>query len=632
MDDMDKEFKQDFLNEAKELLDSTEQSFLELEQKPDDSSLINNIFRFAHNLKGTSRAVGFGQIAELTHKAENLLLKLKNAEMKADERTVNALLAFNDQVKIMVEGLRSDLNATFEIDKLNSELDLIASNQTEETSSINEKYESFEEIKAEPEEVAEEVPSSEAEKFEEEETSESVINPQAMADLEAYLKEHGGTVEEKENKPVHISLNTKHEDKKSVEPQIIKSNQTVPDTSNKAKDKTASDDETIRVSLARLDKMNDLVGELVILQSVAEQALVQSSNNKIARSLTKLCKDIQDLSMSLRMVQVGPTFQKLNRTVRDTSKLLGKKVNFKIIGEHTEIDKIVLEKLGDPLVHIIRNSVDHGVEAPEIRLQNGKDEVGTVEVMAFHEGNYLVIQITDDGKGIDPAKITQKAIEKGVISASQKLTDQQAVELIFHPGFSTKEQVSEVSGRGVGMDVVKTNIEALGGSVKILSKAGVGSSIRLVLPLTLAIIEGMQIICGNQRLIVPRIQVHEVTKLDPARLTELTGRNPYYRLREEVIPVYLLHKDFSISSEQKPNIALIVRSEKNTFAVCINDVERQQQVVVKTPTAEALKTRGVMGTTILSDGAPALIIDLIDLYKNSKPKELIQTKATQVAA
>ncbi|MDH4466905.1 MAG: chemotaxis protein CheA [Bacteriovoracaceae bacterium] len=698
MDDLDKEFKQDFLTEAKELLDSTERSFLELEQQPDDSSLINNIFRFAHNLKGTSRAVGFGQIAELTHNAENLLLKLKQGEMKANERTVNALLSFNDKVKEMVEGLQQDLDKQFEIAGLVLELEQICSNKIEtienETSDGAEGTDSDSDSPEEselvdvapPSELFEEHPEStpeaspiidevqlavdyelakngrqnfdsddhdfpkvaaSADLAQSNKDDQVEINPDALKDLEELYgisKDAEVTAivkaDVKVEAKVDAHINAREENKILVKPAVANESTKVASKEplkEKEKEKEKEngkerEDETIRVSLMRLEKLNDLVGELVILQSVAEQALLQSSNSKIARSLGKLCKDIQDLSMSLRMVQVGPTFQKLNRTVRDTSKLLNKKVELKIIGETTEIDKIVLEKLGDPLVHIIRNAVDHGVETPDVRLASGKNETGIVEVMAFHEGNFLVIQVTDDGKGIDPKKITQKAIEKGILSKSQTITDQQAVELVFHPGFSTKEQVSEVSGRGVGMDVVKTNIESLGGSVKIQSRPGVGSAIRMVLPLTLAIIDGMQVICGNQHLIIPRIQVHEVTKLDPARLTIMTGRTPYYRLRDEVIPVFNLSKDFSIPSKMEPEIALIVRTGKATYAVAINDVERQQQVVVKPPTTETLSTKGIMGTTILSNGSPALILDLLEIYKNKIAKESISSVKTAGAA
>jgi len=394
------------------------------------------------------------------------------------------------------------------------------------------------------------------------------------------------------------------------------------------KSEAKKDDETIRVSLSRLETLGDLVGELVILQSVVERALALQPNElKTRRALSKICKDIQDMSMSLRMVPISGTFQKLQRIVRDTSKQLGKKVELKIIGEETEVDRTVLERLGDPLVHLIRNAVDHGIEQPQDRLLSGKSEAGTVEVMAIHEGNSLVIQITDDGNGMDPEKLMKKARDKGILRADQVLSDQDAFNLIFHPGFSTKEQVSEVSGRGVGMDVVKTNIEALGGEIRLQSKKGVGSCVRLVLPLTLAIIDGMLISSGGQRLVIPRGQVHEITRINVKDVHMAGGKTPFFRLRDEVLPLFSLSQDMG-QRDQKEMIAIVVRTNSHVFAVALEDVLRQQQVVVKPPTPETAGRPGVMGTTILGDGRPALIIDLLDMYGKRGRKE----KTTRLAA
>lgn len=561
MDEFEIELKNDFLTEAKDLLQNTEQSFLELEKDPTNKTLIDAIFRFAHNLKGTSRAVGFGEIAELTHKAENLLLEIKQEKILATDKVVSTLLIFNDKVREMIEGLSENLDATFNCVELMADLEkIISGDVAAPTDSIVEAFE----------EVAEE--------------EANVIPMAAAVQVKAEKKE------------------VKKEQRK--------------------------DDETLRVSLNRLEKLNDLVGELVILQTVVESSLSKVGENKTARSLGKLCKDIQDLSMSMRMVPVGPTFQKLNRIVRDTSKLLNKKVELRLIGEDTEIDKTVVESLGDPLVHIIRNAIDHGVELPEDRLNSGKTEEGVVEVMAFHEGNFLIIQITDDGKGINGERLVQKAKEKGIIPQHATLTEQQAIELIFHPGFSSKEEVSEVSGRGVGMDVVKTNIEALGGEVKVRSKVGQGSCFRLMLPLTLAIIEGMLIESGGQSLVIPKGQVQEVIRLDQNMLTKMTGRRPYLTLREEVIPFFKLEDDFgAVKKNEHSPIAIIVKHGDMTFSVGISDIMRQQQVVVKPPTKEITGKQGVMGTTILGDGKPALILDLLNLYVKHLKKESLAAAA-----
>jgi two-component system chemotaxis sensor kinase CheA len=580
MDDFEIELKRDFLQEASELLSSTEQYFLELEKDPTNKTLIDAIFRFAHNLKGTSRAVGFGQIAELTHSAENLLLEIKQGKIHATDKVVSTLLIFNDKVREMIVGLKDNLDATFSCGDLIKDLEAIISGEVSVT------------------EAESKIEAPTAEDFEED--AFAAVEPSEGHEVVEHIEVHDNVMKLPEKKP-------------------------------EVKKEPRKDDETIRVSLNRLEVLNNLVGELVILQSLVESTLSKTGEIKTARSLGKLCKDIQDLSMSLRMVPVGPSFQKLTRIVRDTSKLLNKKVDLKLLGEDTEIDKTVAESIGDPLVHIIRNAIDHGVESPEERLAAGKPEEGVVEVMAFHEGNFLVIQITDDGKGINGAKLAEKAKAKGIIPQNAQLSEQQAIELIFHAGFSTKDTVSEVSGRGVGMDVVKTNIELLGGEVKVRSKVGSGSCFRLMLPLTLAIIDGMLIKAGGQQLVIPKGQVLEVIKLEPSQVTKMTGRRPYLTLRDEIIPVFNLEEDWgTVNKDEKVEIAMIVRHNDHLFAVGITDIIRQQQVVVKPPTKEILGKQGVMGTTILGDGKPSLIIDLINLYSRRLRQDL--NSSTSAAA
>lgn len=572
MDDFEIELKQDFLNEASELLVSAEDLFMRLEGNPDDLGIIDSIFRFAHNLKGTSRAVGFGQIAELTHVAENVLLKIKQGQIKVTPQDVDVLLRFNDKVAEMVAGLKDNLDATFIVEDLVTELAAVCNRKMEEGAK--------EKVTIQAEEAVSETKVIEVEEeLEEEEAEEEKVIP---------LPQQIAPVVANPVKPVEA----KRSDAKREE-------------------------ETIRVSLPRLEKLSDYVGELVILQSVVEQALGgQPSHLKTKRALTKLCKDIQEISMSLRMVPVGGAFQKLQRIVRDTSKALNKKVELHLIGEDTEIDRTVLEHLGDPLVHLIRNSVDHGIEEPQDRLLDGKPEIGIVEVLAMHEGNNLIIQITDDGKGMDPQSLVSKAIKKGILPEDKTLSDDEALNLIFAPGFSTKEVVSEVSGRGVGMDVVKTNIEALGGEIKLKSRKGAGSSIRLQLPLTLAIIEGMLVKVGDQNIILQRNQIHEINRLEKDSIHFAAGRVPYYKVRDEILPMFYLGQDLGLGNKQE-SIALIIRSGQKAFAVGIDDVIGQQQVVVKPPTKEILGKSGIMGTTILGDGRPALIIDLLDMYRKT---------------
>jgi two-component system chemotaxis sensor kinase CheA len=382
-------------------------------------------------------------------------------------------------------------------------------------------------------------------------------------------------------------------------------------------------EESIRVSLSRLEKLSDFIGELVILQTVLNQHRAEIPSQLLQRTigqLGKLSKEIQDISMSLRMIPIKQQFQKLQRIVRDTSKSLGKGVDLALEGEQTEVDKTVLEHIGDPLVHIVRNAIDHGLEMPDERRAAGKPQNGRVVIRAFHQGNNLIIEVRDDGKGIDPKKLLKKAVEKGVIRAGQQLSDQEAMMLLFAPGFSTKDQVSEISGRGVGLDVVKTNVERLSGQVQLESEIGRGSCFRVVLPLTLAIIDAMVVQMGEERYVVPVNNVHETVQPRKEDVHFVTGRGEMLALRDQVIPLFRLShvlKNGGGSKEREAHscIAIIVNARKQPFAVLVDDIIRQQQIVIKKLGSEIRNQKGLTGSAILGDGKPALILDLNDLVE-----------------
>jgi two-component system chemotaxis sensor kinase CheA len=373
--------------------------------------------------------------------------------------------------------------------------------------------------------------------------------------------------------------------------------------------------------------LNNVVGELVIIQTVLNQHRAEVQSPLMLKSLshlTKLSKEIQEISMSLRMVPLKPTLQKMQRIVRDTSKTLNKMVYLELIGEETEIDKTVLEHLADPLVHIVRNAIDHGLESTAERLAAGKSEEGYVSIRAFHEGNNLVIEIKDDGKGIDPKIIKQKAIEKRLISPNSNMSEDEIINLIFHPGFSTKSEVSEISGRGVGMDVVKTNIAKLSGEVRVSTEIGAGSTFKVVLPLTLAIIEAMVTVIGDERYIIPLGQIYE--SLSPGKdvLHHVNGIGDCLKIRGDVIPLFRIGKALGRTGKEKnihDQIAIIVNSEDRDFAVLVDDILHQQQVVIKKIGEEITNKKGFMGSSILGDGKPAFIIDLIELFSESMKKK-----------
>lgn len=391
------------------------------------------------------------------------------------------------------------------------------------------------------------------------------------------------------------------------------------------------------MSLDRLEHLVNLVGEMVILQSVLRENSIQIASPLVRNTihqLGKVTQSVQDLSMSLRMVPLRQTFQKMQRIVRDVSRQLSKQVELAVAGEETEVDKTVLEFLGDPLVHLVRNAVDHGVESPEQRRNAGKPEKGRIELKAYHRSGNLMIEVVDDGGGINADKLRVKALEKGILKPGQTISDEEARNLIFHPGFSTKEQVSDISGRGVGMDVVKTQIEKLQGEIAIQTVIGKGTRFTLRLPLTLAILEGMVMRCASERFVVPLAHVHETVRINREEITFATGLGQVLLLRGESIPLYQLSDLMKIIPGAMPGkgqtlapmqaalaarppepSAVIVRLLDQPFAVQVDEIMGQNQVVVKKLGSELAHLKTFSGGTILGDGRPSLILELIELVR-----------------
>lgn len=659
MEDFERELKEDFLEESIQLLGDSEQAFLTLEDDKGNVELLDQIFRLAHNLKGTSRAVGFGGVAEFTHEMENLILKLKTGELEVTDSTVTVLLACNDHITHMIRTLRENLDATFDSSEIIAQIGRAINGELEDTQNdssassdkddVEDKIEDEEyqeeeseliEVRGkwEGEDSSEEIPVSANETVENGPDTQSDSNISSAA-LES-LREMGILDFENAN-PLNIKAPEAKNSEEGMtfkkgesditvkEPTVEKKSPSTaaPTSAGPKTQSTKAEDESIRVSLSRVEKLNNVVGELVILQTVLDQrrhsVINDSLANKSISQLGKLSKEIQEISMSLRMVPVKATLQKMNRIIRDTSKALDKKVRLVLIGEETEIDKTVLEHLSDPLVHIVRNACDHGLESTEGRIKAGKSETGNITIAAFHEGNNLVIEIKDDGNGIDPDVIRKKAIERKLIGANSQISDLDIIQYIFHPGFSTKEQVTEVSGRGVGMDVVKTNIEKLSGAVQVKTSLGGGSTFKVVLPLTMAIIDGMVIRVGTDKYIIPLAQVHESLKPTKEIVHFVTGLGNCLNLRGEVLPLFNIGKTLNRkmdTSSDWDKIAIIIQSSEFNFAVLVDDILHQQQVVIKTLGGEIKNNKGFMGSSILGDGKPSFILDLNELYSSSLKK------------
>ena len=401
---------------------------------------------------------------------------------------------------------------------------------------------------------------------------------------------------------------------------------------------------SIRVGIDKVDSLINLVGELVITQSMlgqmgsASDSINEENISHLREGLVQLeqnTRELQDSVMRIRMLPISFTFNRLPRMVRDISLQLGKQVQLELSGENTELDKTVMEKISDPMVHLIRNALDHGIEMPEVRMAAGKPELGTIALNAFHQGGSIVIEMTDDGGGIDTERLLAKARGNGLIGESELLTQDQKLELLFAPGLSTSEQVSDLSGRGVGMDVVRRNIQELNGSVEVSTEIGMGSTFRIRLPLTLAILDGQLVTVADQTYIFPLVSISESLQIDGAKVNNLAGGSDVYSLREEYIPILRLDRLFGLRQGEAVldgSLLVVIESEGQKIGVVVDELLAQQQVVIKSLEDNYIRVLGVSGATILGDGNVAMIIDAVGLSSIAGKDIAAAKKLTEAAA
>jgi len=394
--------------------------------------------------------------------------------------------------------------------------------------------------------------------------------------------------------------------------------------------RSSGESASIRVATEKLDSIINLVGELLITQSMLAafaDGLDTSKLDMLRQGLSQLARNTRELQesvMQIRMLPISFAFNRFPRLVHDLSRKLGKSVDIKLIGEGTELDKNVLEKISDPLVHLVRNSLDHGLETPEQRAANGKSPNGTIELAAFHEGGSIIIEVKDDGAGLNRPRILQKARERGLITSDQELTDEQVDNLIFMAGFSTAAQISDLSGRGVGLDIVRQNINDLGGHVQIFSRTGQGSTVRIRLPLTLAILDGQLVRVGKEIYIISLLAIVETIQVSRDRLSSVLGGSEVFRLRDEYLPVVKLCELFDIEPDSRDiedGLLVVVEADNRRVCVLVDDLLAQQQVVIKSLESNFKPVLGVAGATILGDGAVALIIDARDLIRAAEQRQ-----------
>jgi two-component system chemotaxis sensor kinase CheA len=657
------EILQDFLVEAFELVEKLDEDLVELESNPEDLELLNGIFRVAHTVKGASSFLNFDVLTHLTHHMEDVLNRARHGELTITPDIMDVILESVDLMKQLLEQIRdTSSDAGIDVSACVARLDKITGGSGEvETPAAQEPV-------AQPQEQEEQENSEEESSQEEDELDYENMSPEEVeAEIERLLAQR--QEEDRKKREAKIAAGEKvpqipegEDEKPQEEQKEEESKKAAPaPTPAVAKEKpshTKKDDvkaaaparktpaqveQTIRVDVKRLDHLMNLIGELVL----AKNRLIKINDdveeryegeefleelNQVVSIVSLVTTDLQIAVMKTRMLPIGKVFNKFPRMIRDLSRELNKKIDLVISGEETELDKSIVEEIGDPLVHIIRNSCDHGIESPEERVAKGKPETGTIELKAYNEGNQIVIQIDDDGKGLDPEMLKNKSLEKGIITEKEadSMSDKEAYSLIFKPGFSTAAQVTNVSGRGVGMDVVKTNIEKLNGIIDIDSEVGKGTSIKLKIPLTLAIIQALLVGVQEEHYAIPLASVLETVRISKDEIYTVEGKN-VMRLRDDVLSLVHIGDIFEVerildASEHAYVVVLGLGTSK--LGLIVDTLVGQEEIVIKSLGDYLKGIEGIAGATIRGDGGVTLIVDvvaLMDIAKNVKASSLSET-------
>ncbi|MFT2640361.1 chemotaxis histidine kinase/response regulator CheAY2 [Helicobacter pylori] len=665
MDDL-QEIMEDFLIEAFEMNEQLDQDLVELEHNPEDLDLLNRIFRVAHTIKGSSSFLNLNILTHLTHNMEDVLNRARKGEIKITPDIMDVVLRSIDLMKTLLVTIRdtgSDTNngKENEIEEAVKQLQAITS-QNLEGAKEGTKEAPKEEVKKEAKEEAkkkENIKENQENKAKAP-TAKDFASDNPLAD-EPDLDYTNMSAEEVEAE-IERLLNKRQEadkERRAQKKQEAKPKQEVapktetpktetpkaPKTETKANAKADTEEnkapsigveQTVRVDVRRLDHLMNLIGELVLgknrliriygdVEERYDGEKFLEELNQVVSSISAVTTDLQLAVMKTRMQPVGKVFNKFPRMVRDLSRELGKSIELIIEGEETELDKSIVEEIGDPLIHIIRNSCDHGIEPLEERRRLNKPETGKVQLSAYNEGNHIVIKISDDGKGLDPVMLKEKAIEKGVISErdAEGMSDREAFNLIFKPGFSTAKVVSNVSGRGVGMDVVKTNIEKLNGIIEIDSEVGVGTTQKLKIPLTLAIIQALLVGVQEEYYAIPLSSVLETVRISQDEIYTVDGKS-VLRLRDEVLSLVRLSDIFKVDAILESNsdvYVVIIGLADQKIGVIVDYLIGQEEVVIKSLGYYLKNTRGIAGATVRGDGKITLIVDvgaMMDMAKSIK--------------
>ncbi len=657
MDDL-QEIMEDFLIEAFEMNEQLDQDLVELEHNPEDLDLLNRIFRVAHTIKGSSSFLNLNILTHLTHNMEDVLNRARKGEIKITPDIMDVVLRSIDLMKTLLVTIRdtgSDTNngKENEIEEAVKQLQAITSQNLEGAKETSGTKEAPKEVKEEiKEKTKEEVKANKTP------TAENPASDNPLADepdldyTNMSAEEVEAEIERLLNKRQEADKERRAQKKQEAKQEVTPTKEApktetpkAPKTETKAKAKADTEEnkapsigveQTVRVDVRRLDHLMNLIGELVLgknrlirIYSDVEERYdgekFLEELNQVVSSISAVTTDLQLAVMKTRMQPVGKVFNKFPRMVRDLSRELGKSIELIIEGEETELDKSIVEEIGDPLIHIIRNSCDHGIEPLEERRRLNKPETGKVQLSAYNEGNHIVIKISDDGKGLDPVMLKEKAIEKGVISErdAEGMSDREAFNLIFKPGFSTAKVVSNVSGRGVGMDVVKTNIEKLNGIIEIDSEVGVGTTQKLKIPLTLAIIQALLVGVQEEYYAIPLSSVLETVRISQDEIYTVDGKS-VLRLRDEVLSLVRLSDIFKVDAILESNsdvYVVIIGLADQKIGVIVDYLIGQEEVVIKSLGYYLKNTRGIAGATVRGDGKITLIVDvgaMMDMAKSIK--------------
>ena len=585
-----------FIEEGREHMDNIEVALLDVEQSPSNTGKINELFRPFHTIKGIAGFLNLRDVNRLTHEVETILDMGRKGELQITSTTIDCILAAVDLLKIQIDQIanfmaepQGEVCPQPDIVQMMARLHAVQSGQAP---AVEEKQ-------------AESKPK----------LGEVLVANEAATEPEV---EQALDTQRQETPP------TRRVGEIMVDQGAVSNKQVDSALAQQASGKVMAAEQSIRVDTDKLDALVDAVGELVIAQTMVNLSDIVHDNEQLLRNVTqvtKIVRDVQETAMGMRMVPIGSTFQKMKRLVRDVSRKANKQVELHINGEETELDKTVIQQISDPLVHLVRNAVDHGIESPEVRQANGKPEKGNLYLDAYHQGDSIVIEICDDGAGLDRDKLIAKGIERNLTGPDEQLSDQQVYALIMQAGFSTAAQVTDISGRGVGLDVVKRNLEQLRGKVEIQSELGQGTTFLIRLPLTLAIIDGMLVRIGQERMIIPTILIEQSLRPQANQITTVQQRGELIQVRGELCPLIQLGQLFGYSERIDPcqTLVVIAHSEGRKVGLVVDELIGQQQVVIKSLAENFKQVKGISGAAILGDGRVGLILEptgLLDLYSS----------------